>query len=159
MNEKDRERLGLSETEAAAMNEAMNEVKQQVFGELRALYVEMTGDPATAEKLSPETIQSEIFAKGPEGARPQARRQLARELAGLAPPPADLAKTPVTERTFPRDDEHRRPLRARGGRAAGRPAGPGPARQGGRLAQQVRDERVRVRLLLHPRRPELRPAL
>jgi hypothetical protein len=37
---------------------------------------------------------------GPEGARPQARRQLSRELAGLTPPPVDLAKTPITERTF-----------------------------------------------------------
>ncbi len=67
--------------------------------ELRALYVELTGDATTAEKLAPQTLQSEIFAKAPEGGRPQARRQLSRELA-LAPAPADLSKTPVIERTF-----------------------------------------------------------
>jgi len=100
VNEKDRVRLGLSETEATAMNEALNEVKEQAVRELRALYVELTGDATTAEKLAPQTIQSEIFARAPEGGRPQARRQLSRELAGLAPPPADVSKTPVIERTF-----------------------------------------------------------
>lgn len=100
VREKDRVRQGLSETEAAAMNEATKDVVAQVSSELRRLYVEMSGDSATADKLSPETMHNEIFAKSPEGARAQARRQISRELAGLAPPPADLAATPVAERTF-----------------------------------------------------------
>lgn len=97
---KDRARLGLSETEVSAMNEALKETADYVGGELRRLYVEISGDQATADKLSPETLPNEIFAKSPEGARPRALQQLSRELAGLAPRPADLARTPVAERTF-----------------------------------------------------------
>jgi hypothetical protein len=45
-------------------------------------------------------MESEIFERAPEGSRGRARQQLAREKAGLTPPPADLAKTPVAERTM-----------------------------------------------------------
>jgi hypothetical protein len=99
-DEKTGQRLGLHETEREAMNEAMKELKTQVFGELRKLYVEMGGDPATADRLSPVSMESEIFARAPEGSRSRARQQLAREKAGLVAPPSDLAQTPVAERTM-----------------------------------------------------------
>jgi hypothetical protein len=92
--------LGLAESERETMNEVMKELKAQVIADMRALYVEMSGDPTTADRLSPGSMESEIFARAPEGARQRARQQLAREKAGLAPPPADLPRTPVAERTM-----------------------------------------------------------
>jgi hypothetical protein len=99
-DQKTAQSMGLAEAEREALNEAMKEVKAQVVAELRALYVEMSGDAATADRLSPASMESEIFARAPEGSRGQARQQLAREKAGLSAPPADLAKTPVAERTM-----------------------------------------------------------
>jgi hypothetical protein len=92
--------MGLAEGERETMNEVMKDLKAQVSADMRALYVEMSGDPSTADRLSPGSMESEIFARAPEGARQRARQQLAREKAGLAPPPADLARTPVAERTM-----------------------------------------------------------
>ena len=99
-DERAAQRLGVSEAEREAMNEAMNEVRDHAVAEMRKLYIEMSGDTALADRLSPGTMESEIFAKAPEGARPRARLQLARERAGLASTPADLSQTPVTERTL-----------------------------------------------------------
>jgi hypothetical protein len=98
VNDKEAQRMGLSDTEREAMNEALKETKDHVAGELRRLYVEMGGDPGMADRLSSQAMETEIFARAPEGARQQARQQLARELAGLAQTPADLSKTPVAER-------------------------------------------------------------
>ena len=91
--------MGLSDTEREAMNEVMKETKDHVVGEMRRLYIEMSGDSTMADRLSPPAMETEIFARAPDGARGQARQQLARERAGLVPPPADLSKTPVAERT------------------------------------------------------------
>jgi hypothetical protein len=92
--------LGLAEAEREAMNETMKELKPQVIADMRALYVEMSGDPTTADRLSPGAMETEIFSRAPEGSRGRARRQIAREKAGLAPPPADLSQVPVAERTM-----------------------------------------------------------
>ena len=40
------------------------------------------------------------MSKSPRGVADQARARLAKERAGLLPPPADLAATPVGERTL-----------------------------------------------------------
>jgi hypothetical protein len=98
VNEKEAQKLGLSDTEREAMNEALKETRDHVASELRRLYVEMGGDPGMADRLSPQAMETEIFARAPDGARPQARQQLARELAGLATTPTDLSKTPIAER-------------------------------------------------------------
>jgi hypothetical protein len=98
--ERDVQVMGLAESEREVMNEAMKEVKAQVFADMRALYVEMSGDSATADRIAPGSMESEIFERAPEGARVRARQQLSREKAGLVPPPADLARTPVAERTM-----------------------------------------------------------
>ena len=81
VNEKDRVRLGLSETEDAG-DERGDERDQGSSGAASCapLYVELTGDATTAEKLAPQTMQSEIFAKRPRG----------RAAAG---PPATVART------------------------------------------------------------------
>jgi hypothetical protein len=100
VDEKERQRLGLSETERDAMNEVYKELHAQTTKELRRLYAEMSGDPATAEKLTPGTLQGEILAKSPREAEVRARQQLSRELAGLSKAPADLSQTSVTERTL-----------------------------------------------------------
>jgi hypothetical protein len=41
-----------------------------------------------------------IMEKAPDAARTEARARLSKEKAGLVPPPADLAKTPVVERAL-----------------------------------------------------------
>jgi hypothetical protein len=97
---KDTQSMGLAEGERETMNEVIKDLKTQVSADMRALYIEMSGDPATADRLSPGSMESEIFSRAPEGARARARQQLAREKAGLVAPPADLAQTPVAERTM-----------------------------------------------------------
>jgi hypothetical protein len=92
------QKLGLSEAEREVMNEVLREMKEQVITELRQLYLEMSGDAQMSERLSPPALESEMFARSPEGAGGRARAQIARERAGLVPPAADLSRTPVLER-------------------------------------------------------------
>jgi hypothetical protein len=92
--------MGLAESERETLNAVVKDLKSQVIADMRKLYVEMSGDPTIADRLSLVSMESEIFSRAPEGARVRARQQLAREKAGLASPPADLAQTPVAERTL-----------------------------------------------------------
>jgi hypothetical protein len=91
---------GLSDTERDAYNEALKELQASVAGQLRPLFVEMTGDAAMAEKLPIGGLMGLMMEKAPDSARIAARTQLSKERAGLAPSPADLAKTPVIERAL-----------------------------------------------------------
>jgi hypothetical protein len=100
LNEEQRRKWGLSDTERDAMNEVQQEIRNGVVAELRRLYAEMSGDRAMADRLDPGAIQAEIFAKAPGGVAARARQQLARERAGLAAPPADPGQRPVAERTL-----------------------------------------------------------
>jgi hypothetical protein len=93
-------RLGLSDTEREAVDEVMRELHAQVPADLRKLYAEMSGDAATAARLSPAALLSEIFQKAPEETMSEARIQLSRERAGLAPPPARPGAGPVVERAL-----------------------------------------------------------
>jgi hypothetical protein len=93
-------RLGLSDTERQAADEALEESQAHVATELRKLYVEMGGDGATAARLAPSALLSEILQKAPEGASTQARAQLSRERAGLVNPPLDPKGSTVVERAL-----------------------------------------------------------
>jgi hypothetical protein len=92
--------LGMSDTERDAADEVMKEIHTQMPAELRKLYLEISGDSATAARLSTSTLMSEILQKAPEGVVQQARIRLSRERAGLVPPPANPAAAPPVERAL-----------------------------------------------------------
>jgi len=71
-----------------------------VAGQLRQLFVEMTGDAQMADKLPIGGLLGLLMEKVPEAVRNEARARLSKEKAGLVPPPADLAKTPVIDRAL-----------------------------------------------------------
>jgi hypothetical protein len=98
--ERQAQKLGLSSGEREAANQAADETRRHVTSELRRLYLELGGEQAIADRLSPGTLQMEIVSRLPPGANQHARRQLSRERAGLAAPPNDLGKTPVAERAL-----------------------------------------------------------
>jgi hypothetical protein len=93
-------RLGLSTAEVAAVNQVIRDVHSQYRDQLRALYVEVTGDTAGADALSPHALFEEIEDKSPRDEGPRARRRIARERAGLDAPPADPSRLPPLERAF-----------------------------------------------------------
>lgn len=94
------ERMGLSDTERDAFNRALRDEHGRYIAEMRTIYTEVTGDTKGAETLSPEAMVREIHDKSPRGAEEDARRRIAQERAGLAPPPADPAKLSAAERAL-----------------------------------------------------------
>jgi hypothetical protein len=92
--------LGLTDTERDAMNEAYAETHAQVSAQLRRLYVEIGGDAQIADKMSSGSLIGEVLQRLPEGEQREARGRLARERAGLLPPPGDPGKGSASERIF-----------------------------------------------------------
>ena len=86
MNEKRAAEAGLSDEEQRAVNRVSGEMNARVLGELRAMYVEVTGDKAGADTLEPQALGQEILAKSPEKEVQKVFARLSRERAGLAPP-------------------------------------------------------------------------
>ena len=78
----------------------MKEIHTSVPAELRKLYLEMGGDPTTANRLSASTLLGEIVQKAPEDQVTQVRVRLSRERAGLLAPPTSAATAPVVERAL-----------------------------------------------------------
>jgi hypothetical protein len=68
--------------------------------ELRALYIEATGDTQGVDTLQPMAMGMEIQHKSNERDNSTARRRLDLERAGTLAPPADLSKMPVIDRYF-----------------------------------------------------------
>lgn len=91
---------GLSDTERDAYNESLKELQASVTGQLRALFVEVTGDPQMAEKLPVSGLLDQLMQKSSRPVFVEARARLAKEKAGLQPPPPDLARTPAIERAL-----------------------------------------------------------
>ena len=92
------EQAGISEAERAAINRVMTEMQREFQAQLRALYIEVTGDAARADELSPQSMMSELRDKSPEGEAQRINRLIAQERAGLAQPPADLSQLSALER-------------------------------------------------------------
>ena len=69
---------------------------------MRTLYIEVTGDAAAADSLSPQALAQEVFDKSPREERRRIQQRIARERAGLAQPPADWSKAAPVERYFRR---------------------------------------------------------
>ena len=76
----------------------MEDQRNHFVEELRAIYVEIVGDPAMAAKLSPIGMVDEINSKSRQGEDAEARQRLFDEWAGRARPPANLAARPALER-------------------------------------------------------------
>ena len=92
------EEAGLSGEELAAVNRALAELQRQVVAELRALYIEITGEAARADELSAQAMASELRDKSPEGEEGRINQRIAQERAGLVPPPAPGAALSPLER-------------------------------------------------------------
>jgi ferric-dicitrate binding protein FerR (iron transport regulator) len=84
--------------ERAEIDRLMGEQRRAFVDELRALYIELTGERATAETLTPKSLKEEIFAKATEDDLKEARRRIFQEWLGQVPPPADPSTRPSVER-------------------------------------------------------------
>jgi len=93
-------RFGLDEGERAAVVQIMEDQRTRFVEELRAIYVEIVGDRATAAKLSPIALVDEINSKARPGEDVEARNRIFEEWTGKARPPAPeaLAGRPAVER-------------------------------------------------------------
>lgn len=96
ISDKQASKLGLTAAQVAQGNQYLAETNEHLMKELRALYVEATGDAAGAETLDPQAMQTEIERKsGVVG--DDIRKKIAEELAGLRPP-GDPTSGPPLER-------------------------------------------------------------
>lgn len=92
------EEAGLNAEQGEQIAAVVKAVGDAHVKELRALYIEATGDTAGAETLNPHAMATEILQKsGDDGA---ARRRVGLERAGKLQPPADPATSPIAERYF-----------------------------------------------------------
>ena len=90
--------LGLTDSERHLMDQALAQTNQATLTQLRALYVEATGDAAGAGALDPHTLAQEIEAKSDPAVVQATYQELARERAGMSPVPAPSAAAPTIER-------------------------------------------------------------
>ena len=91
-----RANLGVSDEEATAAEQAATQAIARAQAQVRAIYVEVTGNSAASEELSVDSMIREIEEKSGDGG--SARRQLSAERAGLTAVPASLADRSPTER-------------------------------------------------------------
>jgi ferric-dicitrate binding protein FerR (iron transport regulator) len=84
--------------EREEIDRLMAEQRRAFVDELRALYIELTGERATAETLTPKSLKEEIFAKATDDDIKEARRRIFQEWLGQVPPPADPTTRPSVER-------------------------------------------------------------
>jgi hypothetical protein len=91
---------GLSAEQQKQVADAVNALRTRTLGSLRALYVEMGGDPKGADSLSPASLSQEILQKSIPQDESAARAELAAERAGWAQPPADPSQGTVPERYY-----------------------------------------------------------
>lgn len=93
-------KLGLSFSERESHDRLLTALNRSVRDDVRALYVELTGDRAGADDLDLWALRQEIVAKALPADRIEAQRRIAAERAGQATPPtpAQLGSRPVYER-------------------------------------------------------------
>ena len=87
---------GLSESDAAAAVEAANQSMARTLAQIRAIYVEVTGNNGASEELSMSSMISEIEERAADAGA--SKWQLAAERAGLVPVPSSLSSRSPTER-------------------------------------------------------------
>jgi len=90
--------MGLSDGERVAMNKLNADFNGKITVELRQLYVELTGDSAGADALTPGSLIEELEEKSVRPDVQAAYQRIAREKAGLQAAPADLRGTAPIDR-------------------------------------------------------------
>ena len=92
--------LGLSRDEVSAVDKVLADNHLQLVKQLKALYLEVTGDAKGKDELSPSSLMREIAEKSRKEDVKRAFARLSRERAGLQPAPATLAGTTAVERMY-----------------------------------------------------------
>jgi len=90
--------LGLSEQERAEYDRVSAELNQKAWSEMRSSYLEITGDKAGADNLTPDALRDEVYAKSNQRDIKEVYQRMARERAGLAEPPKSTQGLPPIER-------------------------------------------------------------
>ena len=93
-------RLHLAEDQQPRVAAAVNKVRDDAIARLRALYLEATGDAGGAQVLAPMTLGQELLHKSLPAEVEAARARVARERAGIDPPPSEPGAGTVPERYF-----------------------------------------------------------
>ncbi len=91
---------GVTEAEQPEIERTLAALHESTREEMRAIYVDATGDSHGADELSAATMFGEIFSKSLPADVVRARQRMARERAGLQPPPANLSALPPVERAL-----------------------------------------------------------
>jgi hypothetical protein len=90
--------IPLSAEERAGVIRVMQEQRSAYVEELRSLFMEVVGDRAAAQTLSPMALQHEISSKSTKEEEGEARRRLYQEWSGQVAPPTNLGSRPAIER-------------------------------------------------------------
>jgi len=98
MSDKDATALGANDEERRQYNKVLADFNAKTLASLRALYVEVTGDKAGADTLTPQAMETEIRSKVPDTTMQEAMWRLSHERAGLPVPPEDPRNIPAAER-------------------------------------------------------------
>ncbi len=99
MSDDDAKAMGFTADQQHALDAVLATYNQQLVSQIRALYTEMTHDPS-AGSMGAQSMVEEANDKTTPHDRQLAFQNLARERAGLQPPPADLGQTPAFERLY-----------------------------------------------------------
>jgi hypothetical protein len=83
LNPKRAAEMGFSDQERAEVDRVAADENARVLKELRALYIEVTGDKGGADSLAPQALENEIMSKSPESVVQQVFFKLSHERAGL----------------------------------------------------------------------------
>jgi len=90
--------LGASDEERRQYNRVTADFDAKMIAQLRALYVEVTGDKTGADTLTPQAMETEIRSKVPDATAQEAYWRISHERAGLLAPPQDSRNAPAIER-------------------------------------------------------------
>jgi hypothetical protein len=90
--------LSLTSEQRAAIVRVMQAQRAGYVEELRSIFIEVVGDRAAAETLSPMALQHEITSKSTKQEEGDARRRLYKEWTGQSGVPNNLASRPAIER-------------------------------------------------------------
>jgi ferric-dicitrate binding protein FerR (iron transport regulator) len=100
LDDREAAELALGASERGQLERRLNNLHGRILEELRALYVEVTGDRSGAESLSPTALAEEITSKSPREETQLILQKISHERAGLLQPPASLQGTSAAERYY-----------------------------------------------------------
>ncbi len=89
MDDKTAQEMGMNDEERRQFDHVSADFDGKMIAQLRALYIEVTGDKAGADTLTPQAMETEIRSKVPDAVAKEAYWRLSHERAGLIAPPTD----------------------------------------------------------------------